>query len=100
MFFYFLQYLHRNFLQIFHEIDFCQHFLSFKTYHGRQGKDYRVNAQYNKRKFGEVKGYRGQTKKGKNRLVLRCTIYANTLHILASWDDDKGEVYGRVSNRM
>ncbi len=50
--FYFLQYLHRNFLQIFHEIDFCQHFLSFKTYHGRQGKNYRVNAQYNKRKFG------------------------------------------------
>ena len=50
--------------------------------------------------LGEVKGYRGQTKKGKNRLVLRCAIYANTLHILASWDDDKGEVSGRVSNRM
>ena len=50
--------------------------------------------------LGEVKGYRGQTKKGKNRLVLRCTIHANTLHILASWDDDKGEVSGVVSNRM
>ena len=50
--------------------------------------------------LGEVKGYRGQIKKGKNRLVSWCAIYANTLHILASWDDDKGEVYGRVSNRM
>mgnify|MGYP007110233742 CR=1 FL=1 len=50
--------------------------------------------------LGEVKGYLGQTKKVKNRLVLRCTIYANTLHILASWDDDKGEVSGVVSNRM
>lgn len=50
--------------------------------------------------LGEVKGYRGQIKKGKNRLVLRCAIDANTLHTLASWDDDKGEVSGRVSNRM
>ena len=48
--------------------------------------------------LGEVKGYRGQTKKGKNRLVLRCAIYASNLHILASWDDDKGEVSGRVSS--
>ena len=50
--------------------------------------------------LGEIKGYRGQIKKGKNRLVSWRTIYANTLHILASWDDEKGEVSGRVSNRM